>query len=317
MDIAKEILKTIFVVTESVIESYDVLKRLEIEGKSESDEYKAKLLALKSSLFLEDNFYSKLGNDIKILYRLLEAITMPSLAWDIDMDLLMAKDNHHSDLVNRRVILRLINKLNQSDKKNPFTEIVIFSSNQSNSTAVKFTKLSVAIKNDIINTILMLLNIQIENEQNPQVKSKLIEFKYNISFLYHEIEMDFVEHNFRINPQLFWVSPAVADANEIDRHFVGCYQKYYVNSITRPINELLSINKSNLSNADKFYEAVIYQIIIRVKLLFGQKEAEKSIAQTLLHNKDKKDTAIYLIKDAYEMRISDKELPNIVSLKLY
>lgn len=316
MDIAREILKPIFTVTESVFEAYDDLKKLELAGSTESVEFKNTVERLKSSLFLEENFYNKLGDDVGILTKLLASITLPVLSWDFEVDLLIAQENHNIDLMNRRVALRIVDKINNTGKKTFLTEIITENQQCSDKILLKYTKLGVMTRNDVINTVLMLLNIQIESETDEIVRSKLIEFKYNISIIYQFVEEDLIDHNFSINPNLYWFSGAISNLEKLDDNFTKIYQKIYAEKIKRPIYDLLCTEKSVLENKSVYFESLISQILIRVKLLFGGKEAEKEISKIISSHKNESDTAVDMIKEAYEKRVSDAEIPQSVTFKL-
>lgn len=316
MDIIhNQILDQIKLLSYHILKNYNSLKLLEIEGRSESEEFKSLIQTLNRNLCLENLLYDKLGSNPNELSIILDDITMAALAWDLEVDYILLVENKSVDLVDRRIILKICDRINQSNIINPLMPLVVGNPNV-DSSSYSYVELSVATRIDFINTILALLNEQIYNENDNIIRTKLVELKYNISFLYQFVEKDFLIHNFAINPELYWISPAVANIRQIGEVMVSNYQTHYAAGINYQIERLIEMSKKDLSEKDKYFNALAYQIIIRASLIMGKEGMIIKLEKYLSKNKYKRNSACFMLKDALNMYELDKELPRIVKLDL-
>lgn len=213
-----------------ILKHYRVLEKLECSYKTESEEFKQEMSFLQRDLYLEDSLYEKLGNDPNMLAMILDDITFAAVAWDLDVDFILLLENKDCDLIDRRIILRLCDKINESKIENPLMPLVV-GTPDINSESYRYVNLNKTVREDFINTILVLLNEQIFKEKNESIRSRLIQLKYNIGFFYKFVEIDFLNHNYAVNPELIWTSPFIASLNHLGESMISVYQIHYATSV--------------------------------------------------------------------------------------
>ena len=300
----KEDLKMIMNISYSLLDNFIKLRNLETNGGHGSEEFTSTINSLQSTITLEDSLYGKI-NSTKIDEFLSELNGMEKFL-GIQSEINVAKTKVFDNLVRRRVIARLLD-IKYGTKQKQF----------------EFDNVCYEIKKDIIKTILTLLNIYLNDYKYQPIQKELLNFKYNLGFIFKDIEADFIEHNFSINPKLYWTTYFVTDFHQIPREVVDNFKHSFSSLILdNEFNFVLVQSNYSLRDTDTYAKAIISQILIRVGLLFGpdnldndlKEQFEKFIGINKMMNGD--NTSENLVMEAINLSTADKEIPKVISLKL-
>lgn len=300
----KEDLKMIMNISYSLLDNFIKLRNLETNGGHGSEEFESAINCLKSTLLLEESLYSRINpNKIDIF---LSEITSRENLVDISKDINVSKTRVFDDLIKRRIVSRLLD-IKYRNKQNP----------------LEFDNVCYEIKKDIIKTILTILNLYLNDYKYQPIQKQLLNFKYNLSFIFKDIESDFLEHNFSINPDLYWTIYMVTDFYNMPREVVDNFKhSFSSNILDNEFQFILAQSNYSLRAIDNYANAIISQILIRVGLLFGttglnddlKEQFEKFTGINKMLNGD--NTSENLVIEAINSYEKDKELPKIVSLKI-
>lgn len=295
----------------SLLDNFIKLRDLEINGGYGSDEYKSTIECLKSTLSLEESFYNRFGNHPLKLQAILNEFVSPNEAWDINKDLQIANSSNREELVKRRIVLRLVDKMCNIKKTIPSLDGQIFNSAM---------EISLTVKRDIINSILTILNLYLQDFKFQTINSNLENMKYNFAFLYQFVEADFLANNFAINPELYWLANFVSNVKRVPSQVVDAYKGSYASELLeRVLQDALNHDRYSLRDKDDYANAIISQILIRAGLLFSSEEVVKELTDKFqrfmgvnqMMNGD--NSAEKLVMEAIRMHSSDRSLPKIVT----
>ena len=322
-----ENIKTLLAITESINETYAKLKELEINNKKDSKEYQSLIASLKSSIELEKSIYDRFPKDLDILSKIDYKISGIEEFW-INYNL---QDNFNAiidknNLINRRIHLNLFNRMLAIKD----ADFIIRVSNEDvlkNQNSQNILVINVTIIRDFINTVLTILNSYLIDSKYDKIKDLLLNIKYGLSFIYEEIENDFLENNFNINNDLYWESNAIADYYQLDREKLRAIQRGAVyNLYQEKIDDIIQISLDNNSSKQEIFTYTISEILVRASLLlFGEETVNFFKAQKLQlsPNASQDENNLKILKEAqnrvdnilnrYEI---DQELINIISLRV-
>ncbi len=322
-----ENIQTLLAVTSSINETYTKLDELEANDKKENSEYKSYIASLKSSLELEKSIYERFPNDLDVLSKIEYVINDNKDYW-LNFNLQENIDAilNHNNYIKLRIHLKLFNKMlgiknaefiiNTNDKdvlnKQSTRSILII-----NATVIR----------DFLNTLVVILNSYLNDPKYNVIKNLLLDVKYGISYLYEEIENDFLENNFNINSDLYWVANVVADYYQLDTQKLKAIQRGTVyNLYVNKINNIIKISLDENSDKQEIFDYVIGEILVRVSLiLFGDKTVEFLKKQRLQLSPTSPHDAIGMeilgsaqkrVDKVFEIYDKDKELPQVISLKV-
>lgn len=299
----KEDLKMIMNISYSLLDNFIKLRNLEINGGKDSEEFTSIINCLQSSITLEESLYSRINQKRVDAY--LEELNGVEKFLGINQDLNVATTRVFDNLVKRRVIARLLD-IKYKNKQTP----------------LEFDNVWYEIKKDIIKTILTILNLYLNDYKYQPIQNQLLNFKYNLGFIFKDIESDFIDHNFSINPELYWNTYMVTDFYRMPREVVDNFKHSFSSTILdNEFNFMLSQSNYSLRNIDTYADAIISQILIRVGLLFGpanldddlKEHFEKFASINKMMNGD--NTSENLVIEAINSSKCDKELPKVISLK--
>ena len=325
-DILRNI-QTLLAITSSINETYAKLKELEINGQKESAEYNSTIESLKSSLELEKSIYDRFPNDIDTLNKIEYTISKSESFW-INFNL---KENlkaiiNHNNLTNLRIQLKLFNKM--LTIKNAEFIIDVSDENILNKQSSRnILLINATIIKDFLNTLLTILNFYLNDEKYYIINDLLLNLKYGISFLYEEIEADFLENDFNINNILYWQANALADYYRLDREKLKAIQRgVVINFYEEKIDSIIRISLDSESDKQEIFDYTISEILIRASLLLlGEKTVNylKTLELQLTPDVPHDEKAIENLKHAQDrvnnvlgMYDKDKELLNVISLRM-
>ena len=292
----KENLKIIMNISYSLLDNFIKLRNLEANGGKDSEEFISIINCIKASLSLEDSLYSKI--DIKQIDSYLNELNHLDNVYEIDSEINVSKTMIFDDLVKRRVTDRLLD-IKYRNNKSDFD----------------YGNICYEIKKDII------LNIYLNDYKFQTIFKELLNFKYNLGFLYKEIESDFLENNFSINPELYLTSYLIGDLYEMPREIVDNFKySFGVNILEKEIDFILSQSSYNLRDKDNYAKSIISQILIRASLLFTDENVSQEMKEhigkfiNINSSLNGDNTLEKLILEALNFYESDRELPKVIGL---
>ena len=292
-----------------ILDHYENIRNLEINGEKESEEYDSIKESLESLLSIEKTMYKKLNN-LKKIDSMIDYLTDYENigALDKEMPIILGKDNNK--LVNLRVVLMLIEKGNYLRK--------LYNKISHKEDRTLLVELNHEVKKDVINTMLTILNMYINDFRYMNISDKLINLKYNLGFIYNYIEDDYLDNDFEINKNLYWSSNLYTDFYNIHEKIKQIYELNYAMQLIEPnIIKISMCNLSTLKNKEAYAQAIISQICIRAGLLFSTPnlviKLRNDIQKALYEAKNSIQEEIFF--DALYSTNYDIELPNILSLK--
>lgn len=300
----KQNLKSILNISYSILDNYLKLRNLEIKGEKNSEEYKTVVNSLNTTLLLETSLYKKINVDNIDAY--INFVSKGENLVDIKNDINAAKNRGFDNLVKRRVINRIIEMKYEYNKEN-----------------FDYGNICVEIKNDVIKTIMTILNLYLNNPKYQNITKELLNFKYNLAFLNKNMEEDLLEHEFSINPDLYLTTYLITDMYNIKRELVDIFKiSFSSNILNSELEFILDQDNTSLRNKENYAKSIMAQILIRVAILFGANNLRDDLKEHFEQFKEftiSKDGEIdgeKLVLEALDFYDRDREIPKIVSLKI-
>lgn len=293
-------LKMLLNITSSIHNNFIKLLDLERTGQKDSEEYKLLIYSTYSYKNLENSIIDRLLSSEELSFSdIQKELFNEKEIRTLDAELDVAINGNPADLIKRRVYVRLKDKVRVKKVERNYFD----------SKLIKFRTL---LEEDFINTVLTILNDTIHNESNHQ--NTLLAFKYNLAFLYEFAENDLLEHDFNINPSLYWNAQFYAELKKLSPHNIKFHS-------FRVVRTIIDTSIEEILNSEIDYAKVqILQIILRTSLLFAGEDIVKShkenfekeiFAKTMLKShSDREEIILTAINKYYE----DRELPNIINL---
>lgn len=322
-----ENINTLLAITSSINETYVKLKQLEIVGQKDSTEYKSTIESLKSSLDLEKSIYDRFPKDLDVLSQIEHKINGNKDYWlKFNLQENINAILNYENLIKLRIQLNLFSRM-LAIKDADFVINVNDESVLENQTPRNILIINTSVIKDFLNTTLVILNDYLNNPEYELIKDQLLNFKYNLSFVYEEIENDLLENNFNISNELYWEANAISDYYQLDRLKLNAIQKGTVYSIFRDkIRNIINIDNTLKSDKPKMFTYIISEIFTRVSLLFiGEKTInyfktlELQLAEGVSHDEmaiEKLKKAQNRVNGIFDMYEKDRELLNVISLRV-
>ena len=181
-------------------------------------------------------------------------------------------------------------------------------------------KLSSETERDILNTALKILEEYLVNEEYASIKVHLIKFKYRMSYLFQDIEREFLKDIFEIKEKLFWGAELIVDLGKGEEEdLVFCKNSYAEDMLYDQEENLMNFKYQDLNNIDVYAGAIICQIIIRAALLFVDDERRDNFREFFLSEyefgNEKNSILNRIVTNTFSKYEKDFELPWILSLK--
>lgn len=232
---------------------YQNIEKLELSGEVESQEYDEVLNGLNYTIEEADN---ELRRCISITEREELNRYFNNIIGNFKDELNACLNDDPSTLVGLRLASRIpcFSSVGEKNKNKAIT----------------------AIREDFIKTLLYLLNSYLNDSNYQSFIPFLTHLKNNFSFLYPEIEQDFLANKFRINPELYWSGESLANfygMNQIERIVYTHSFATVLTDISFGIITKLNYNKPlSKKDSERFLFAVV---ILRASLMFlGDKRIE-------------------------------------------
>lgn len=266
----------------SIKENVEKLIKLEIEGKKQNSEYKSTLECIKSTMFLENNVLSRIGtNPEKITSIISHLLFDPTHIMEVDKQLTVIANGSSKDLIIHRIALRLNenmvnanNKPNNLKGRNPIQSgNMITSSNQ--------VKLNLAIKNDLVSTILVILNREIHNSNNSiEVINFLIKIKYYLAFVFKNLESELINNNFEAGSSVYWTSQNFVNCLGINKAYhLDSSINYSRDAILPSVTFILEQSSYELAKPENAAALKLHEVFIRGGILLSPPDLTTQIKE--------------------------------------
>ena len=326
-------IKRLIVITKTISKIYYDLIDLESQGEKNTTKFLLLKEELETALEIEKELYEKIKSVEKAI-NILDYFSKFDLSFEKLLGLIF--DNSDEEMVKARITSKLdyfvkVNKF--EDEKENFEDFDVDEEKDDDEEYIpeeEFTKLArmqMAIENDIINTILKLLNEYLNDSNYNNILYVLVEFKYLLCFAFPEIEEKKVANNFEIDDKLIITNKFVADILGIS---VGELQEqkddYCMDILESSRNTLISfLDKKqeeipDIHDTDYFIDATIAEIFIRTCLLFANEDILKNFIQQIENDieeiSEKNEGIVPIIHRAIRNYNQDREKPMLLSLRL-
>ena len=330
------ILMEISQVAQKVLKINQSLSELEINYQNNSSEYKKLLSKLKTLTDEEKELYSDFDDPNKISESL--SYILDDNVYDISEVLQLINMMENSGLIKARIAERLEMLLGtigfqytEIDDSEEFEYPDISDEESLEPTEIDdpdvieehffySEKLARETERDILNTALKILNEYLLDEHYVFIRTKLIEFKYRMAFLFEQVESEFLNREFNINPRLYWGAKLIVDMSDGDTEDLEVAKNSYAEEMLyAQMENLMNMKNKELNDLNNYSQAIISEIIIRAALLFVSDEIRDDFKNFFLAEYEcEKGVNLFLdniISNTFSQIDQDKELPWILSLK--
>lgn len=178
-----------------------------------------------------------------------------------------------------------------------------------------------SLEEDIVNTIIYVIDSYVSNDDYKEIKEKLLYYKYMLLYIFADNEKDYFKSNFEGKNDLYWGMRLIFDMNDDDNEETLTTIKLEMSSdlLYGHGDELLNKLFDEIINIDELAKAIYSQIMIRVCSLFVDEKhfnefklfMEQEIEESRIDNPLIKN----IIKKALSSYEKDIELPCVLSLK--
>ena len=335
-----ENLKKLFFITQKIKWAYDNLAILEINNKKDTEEFIKWTNYLQTLLELEEQIYIIIGKNPKKITNILDYI-LENDVYNIADVLIYLNNDSEEEILKSRVTARfdyLLNTVPFSEEKEYFVEEEkddlpeeyddIFCDETIEEIEADFfyqANVDLMMEQDVINTILKMLEDYINNSKFVNVKDYLIKFKYKLAFAFKFVEKDFLTNNFTISDTLFWQTKMYTDTKDKsgNQDLKESKNSYAEDLLYEQYGYLLEMFYTDLLKQNNYARAIMTEIFVRTGLILADKEVAGSfilMMESEIDYLEKCDVHNDLAKDFIFKSFShieeDKTLPNILSFKI-
>ena len=313
--------------------TYDKLIQLELNNNKNSDTYNSLKNQLDGLKKLEDFYFGKIdGKKAIIIERAIESYGYISFE-DYFYKIYSTEESKN---IIARISYKIEDILDEEDKKQALEDDDedIFDDEMDNIDYAEYGEiyrhyienshcmdiLQKSVEYDLLNTFLKILNEYIINPRYENIKSTLIRYKYLISYIFPEIEQEFIKNNFDINNNLYWGSKLIVDMYSEDEELLNFIKSNYADYLLfENCDHLLNMMSFDIHHGENYAKAISFQIIIRACSLFVSEDTlndSNCILMDCLNEMGHNNIEVEnIIKNSINKIKIDKELPLKLSLK--
>ena len=309
------LLKELINITSSILETYEDLYDLEMNGRKDTSEYDAIMEALKFYLNQEKDLYKMVKEDENRGLLFLDYL-YPDGSPDFTSSVTLLMNIKNGDLIK----IRMSERLNDIICHNEIEDYINSGSDDEdlNDFYISYV-IDHGIEVDLVNTLLAILKEFINNSKYEIIKDKLLKLKYDLAFIYEFAEEELGCNLFNIRDVLYWSLKLSMEISQIDEIDVTEDVKDYTDSmIDYLFEELEMFTKEDISNVEKLTHMAFLQIYFRTCILFlSPTEVEKlkktfDLELPLLGINDIEIKE--MINEIFKTSEKDKELPRILDV---
>ena len=264
-------------------EIYDSLREMEVNYKTESNLFKNKLNLLNKLVIVENKIYEEFKNNPEKIIAAYNEISFSSDSL-FEMNVLNELDDIANDysenLVRARIANHLLNLFLSSDESSMELVNMPFDID-----GKAYSQIEICIQTDYVSTILTILNKYLDKKEYNNIRDLLLRVKDNYAFLHEEIELDLLEHNFQINPELNWKAKVYADIAGLDEEDVLQIEEGLGNEVfDEKIMDIITIEEEELEDREVCFQYYLAQILVRSSMLFLGEENAHHLQDTFKLN---------------------------------
>lgn len=328
-------------ITKTILEDYDRLHHLEVNGRKNTSDYDVALETLKFNLHLEENLYKKLEENMELVYKIQVYITpdyVPGLADELEI----IKYESRNELVKLRINNRLCNIIDnevvsednflgsyddtydefEDDLDDEIDEDIPKNMDDAVKKMEDYRDLDISIEKDFINSILFILNSYINNPRYSEYRDRLLRLKYNISFIYRSPEDYLVENYMDINDKLYIESKLTLDIQQRDsEELFKRIDGFKDDIIFSQNNDLFRLLTEEVEEDDKEFYIIVIKIFLRVCFMFGSVKEIKQFQKSTNYDFECAEIKTPLVDEIANELINhlpgDVESLNIIHLAPY
>lgn len=275
------IIKKLLITSKRIRTCYDKLTDLEIYGNKENDKYTKLIFEIEKLSAEENSIYKYIFSDMNICediaYYLLSKTKI-----DLENNLGAIIDNDYGKFEIRRILNRLndefvlvtennINKdkEKEEEEQNEYDEDSMEKIiKDAKFDALKFENdkemIEQFIEKDKLNYFLCFLEKEIDNQKDDLIKASLIRAKYNVSYIYRDIEKISLSNMFTSDDFSFQNAVAIMHSHNIPLNFYQLVEEQFVlSSFYSFIACLYQMKDSEYSHRDNLVSSILMQTMIK------------------------------------------------------
>ncbi len=333
-----ENLKKLFFITKKIKWAYENLAILEIDNKKDTEEFTKWTNYLQALLELEEQIYTIIGKNPKKISDILDFI-LGNDPYNITDVLIYLNNDSEEDILRTRVAARFDYLLNTI----PFSEEDEYFEEEEEENEEEYTELiteeaiedmendffyqanvDLMLEQDVINTILKMLQNHINNSEYTNIKDDLIKFKYKLAFSFKFIEEEFLTNNFTINDTLYWQTKMYTDVKvKGNQDLKESKNSHAEDLLYEQYGYLLGMFYADLNDKQNYARAIMIEIFIRTGLILADEDIAGSFIlmmeseiNDLENNNVHNDIVKEFIFKSFSHIEEDRALPNILSFKI-
>ena len=321
-----EDINSLIMISAQIKDLYDELYRLELNNKKGTTEYKKVIEHLKSSIFVENNIYERIGNSYDKNLDILAYLNQNGIKFQqYDEELPIFSNN----LVVSRILNRLMQNIITNQEIIPKELRFLLKENGISYREImdSFTssaKVRNSVTSDLINCLLAIL--EKEPHKKESINNSLKETKYMASYLYKNIEDNLIKKEFQIELNPYVETIIIGQISNWPKEAIQKIKSLYgIEYYNRIIKSMLLYDDEDLENDKIMTKMIINQAFLRTIFLLLDDNTIMDLNSNfhdLIEEKDMQDIfntrekSIEMIIDAYRKIKKDKSIPKVISLKL-
>lgn len=338
------ILKEIIKLETENCEIYQNLASLEFENLKDSQEYDAYLDTLKFNLNTLNNLYMNFKDDVDKLLKMQEVLAglqdpdfasfitlisfnpmaltrLRALSIFEDIELAIRDEEAIADsIIDENIDLSVFEEMDEETDAEELEEELEEISMEEHSVFERLT--DIMVENDIVTTILGILEKYILKEENMNIKEKLIRFKYNLIYSFPKIEKCLIPKRFTCDDVIYWNSSVIGDyAFEDYDDYANVMYSYGEDMLHEAYDTFCDCYFDKQEGIDEEYLAKHVQIVLRSALLFVSEAAYNEFLLSVFSEMNtmgfKNKQLQSELFDSFTYLNEDKSRVRMISLKLH
>lgn len=312
---------------------YEKLEQLDINNLKNSQEYIYLINKLKEEINVENNKYKNANLTTEQKIKIIELLASnPNSSRKDNIDTIINQQDN--DLITRRVFNILINQtITNIDytKNNIPTELLEFikdynlsiNDNKINKEINNYTKIQLAISNDINLVFLSILQDNLNLWKYSQYKNNLLKSFYSTLFINKDIEEQLINNNFNIDNNVYISSKLINDLLNSNSTIYNIISSILVEpQLDSHISNLLKIKDTEYNYPSINIYSILTECYIRSLLTFLTNERVQYLKKQFhyliinpAYSKDNRNSQEIII-NCFKNIKQDKSKKRIISLNL-
>ena len=313
---------------------YEKLEQLDINNLKNSQEYIYLINKLKQEINIENNKYKNANLTTEQKTKIIELLASnPNSSKKDNIDTIINQQDN--DLITRRVFNILVNQTVTNidyTKNNIPTELLEFinahnlsiNDNKINKEINNYTKIQLAISNDINLVFLSILQDNLNLWKYSQYKNNLLKSFYSTLFINKNIEEQLINNNFNIDNNVYISSKLINDLLNSNSTIYNIISSILVEpQLDSHISNLLKIKDTEYNYPSINIYSILTECYIRSLLTFLTNERVQYLKKQFhyliinpTYSKDNRNSQEIII-NCFKNTKQDKSKKGIISLNLH